>query len=75
MEDLIIQKILEVNLIKVEKSFRNDIPMKYYYDFILEDIDEPLMIIFDYKLEDDLVGSKVNYKINEDLEITHFGIM
>ena len=69
------KKILEVKLIKVEKSFRAGSTPLYYYNFILEGIDEPLMIQLENPLEHGLVGRKISYFLNEEYEVSEFEIL
>jgi hypothetical protein len=75
MGKLITKKILEVKLMKVEKSFRNDIHPKYYYNFLLEDIEDPLVVEHNKPLEPGLVGCKLKYKLNENFEVSEFNII
>jgi hypothetical protein len=75
MGKLITKKILEVKLMKVEKSFRNDIHPKYYYNFLLEDIEDPLVVEVSKALEPGLVGCKLKYKLNENFEVSEFNII
>ena len=68
------KQIMEVKLIKVEKSFRvGAIPM-YYYNFTLEGFDEPLLVPLDHQLEPGLVGQKISYYLNEEYEVSEFTI-
>jgi hypothetical protein len=71
----ITKKILEVKLIKVEKSFRAGSVPKYYYNFILEDFDEPLLVEVLNALEPGLVGRKIVYYLNEEFEVSEFDII
>ena len=69
------KKILEVKLMKVEKSFRPGVEPKYYYNFLLEDIEEFLVVEYNKLLEPGLVGNKLKYKLNENFEVTEFDII
>ena len=75
MGRLITKKILEVKLIKVEKSFRADIQPKYYYNFLLEGIEEPVVVEVLNVLEPGMVGHKLQYRLNENFEISEFDII
>lgn len=69
------KKILEVMLIKVEKSFRAGASPIYYYNFTLEGIDEPLLIQLPNPLEPGLVGRKISYNLNSEHEVSEFEIL
>jgi len=69
------KKILEVMLIKVEKSFRAGVSPIYYYNFTLEGIDEPLLIQLPNPLEPGLVGRKISFNLNEEHEVSEFEIL
>jgi hypothetical protein len=69
------KEILEVKLIKVEKSFRAGSTPIYYYNFILEGFDEPLLVPLDHQLEPGLVGNKISYYLNEEYEVSEFTIV
>ena len=69
------KKILEVKLIKVEKSFRAGSSPKYYYNFILEGFEEPLLLELDNPLEPGLIGRKISYYLNEEYEVSEFTIV
>ena len=75
MEKLITKKILEVKLMKVEKSFRPGFEPKYYYNFLLEGIEEPIIVEVNNVLEPGLVGNKLKYKLNENFEVIEFDII
>ena len=69
------KKIVEVKLIKVEKSFRDGSRPVYYYNFILEGIDEPLLIQLENVLEPGLVGRKISFNLNSEHEVSEFEIL
>lgn len=75
MGKLITKKILEVKLMKVEKSFRADVQPKYYYNFLLEGIDDPLVVEVAQVLEPGMVGNKLKYRLNENFEVLEFEII
>lgn len=72
---LIKKKILEVKLIKVEKTFNGGAKPKYYYNFILEGIEEPLLVPLENELEPGMVGRKINYNLNQEFEVSNFTIV
>lgn len=65
-------KILDCKLIKVEKLYNQTKPHKLFYNLILEDIDEPLLIETEHPLEAGLVGHKIKYKLNAENEVSDF---
>lgn len=69
------KKITEVKLIKVEKTFKAGAKPIYYYNFILEGIDEPLLIQLENPLEPGLVGRKISFNLNEEHEVSEFEIL
>ena len=69
------KKILEVKLIKVEKSFRAGSVPKYYYNFTLEGFEEPLLIELEKQLEPGLVGNHISYYLNEEFDVSEFDIV
>lgn len=75
MEKLITKKILEVKLMKVEKSFRPGFEPKYYYNFLLEGIEDPIVVEVNNVLEPGLVGNKLKYRLNENFEVLEFDII
>lgn len=75
MGKLITKKILEVKLMKVEKSFREGIQPKYYYNFLLEGIEDPVVVEVNNVLEPGMVGNKLKYRLNENFDILEFDII
>jgi hypothetical protein len=65
-------KILDCKLIKVEKLYNQTKPHKLFYNLILEDFDEPLLIETEQQLESGLIGHKIKYKLNENNEVSEF---
>jgi hypothetical protein len=65
-------KILDCKLIKVEKLYNQVKPHKLFYNLILEDIDEPLLVETVLPLEPNVVGHKIKYKLNADNEVSDF---
>lgn len=65
-------KILDCKLIKVEKLYNQTKPNKLFYNLILEDIDEPLLIETTIPFEPGLVGHKIKYKLNAENEVSDF---
>lgn len=65
--------IIKLELIKVDKSFRQDIPTRYHYSITFDGIDEPLIINdLDQPLTSQMVGHKIRYKLNEANEVSEF---
>jgi transcription initiation factor IIE alpha subunit len=75
MANSITKKILDVKLIKVEKSYRNDIIPTYYYYFTLEEIEEPLLVQVNAPIKEVLIGKTITYYINADFEVSEFNII
>ena len=75
MGKLITKKILEVKLMKVEKSFRDGVQLKYYYNFLLEDIEDPVVVEVNNVLEPGMVGQKLKYRLNENFDVLEFDII
>lgn len=75
MGKLITKKILEVKLMKVEKSFRDGVQPKYYYNFLLEGIEDPVIVEVYNVLEPGMVGHKLQYRLNENFEVSEFDII
>jgi|694.fasta_scaffold16834_13 hypothetical protein len=75
MGKLITKKILEVKLMKVEKSFRDGVQPKYYYNFLLEDIEDPVVVEVNNVLEPGMVGQKLKYRLNENFDVLEFDII
>jgi hypothetical protein len=65
-------KILDCKLIKVEKLYNQTKPHKLFYNLILEDIDEPLLVETVLPLEHNVVGHKIKYKLNAENEVSDF---
>lgn len=74
MGKAITKKILDVKLLKVEKTFNNNLPTKYFYNLTLEGIDEPQVLEVTDTLDNSLVGLNIKYYINENFEISNFEI-
>lgn len=68
-------KILDCKLIKVEKLYNQTKPSKFFYNLILEDIEEPLLVETEHPLETGLVGHKIKYKLNAENEVSEFEFM
>ena len=68
-------KILDCKLIKVEKLYNQTRPSKFFYNLILEDIEEPLLVETEHPLEPGLVGHKIKYKLNDENEVSEFEFM
>jgi hypothetical protein len=75
MAKSITKKIEKVELIKIEKSYRHGVPQKYFYNFIFEGIDEPLLVINDEPIPSQMVGHKIKYKLNEENMVSEFELM
>jgi hypothetical protein len=75
MGKLISNKINEVKLIKVEKSFRAGIQPKYFYNFHLEGIEDPLVVEVLQVLEPGMVGKTIQYQLNETFDVLEFEIV
>ena len=75
MGKLITKKILEVKLMKVEKSFRDGVQPKYYYNFLLEGIEDPVIVEVNDVLEPGMVGHKLSYRLNENFDVLEFDII
>lgn len=75
MGKAITKKILDVKLLKVEKTFNNNLPTKYFYNLTLEGIDEPQVLEVTDTLDNSLVGLNIKYYINENFEISNFEII
>ena len=65
-------KILDCKLIKVEKLYNQVKPNKLFYNLILEDMDEPLLIETEEPIQPDLIGQNIKYKLNELNEVSEF---
>jgi hypothetical protein len=65
-------KILDCKLIKVEKLFNQTKPSKFFYNLILEEMNEPLLIESDETIQPGLIGHKIKYKLNQDNEVSEF---
>ena len=65
-------KILDCKLIKVEKLFNQTKPHKLFYNLILEEMDEPLLLETNEAIQPDLIGHKIKYKLNEENEVSEF---
>ena len=65
-------KILDCKLIKVEKKYNQVKPGKFFYNLLLEDIDEPLLVETEQALPEGLVGLKIKYKLNAENEVSDF---
>lgn len=65
-------KILDCKLIKVEKLYNQTRPHKLFYNLILEDFNEPLLLETEHPLEPGIVGHKIKYKLNENNEVSEF---
>lgn len=74
MGKAITKKILDVKLLKVEKTFNNNLPTKYFYNLTLEGIDEPQVLEVTDTLDNSLIGLNIKYYINENFEISNFEI-
>lgn len=68
-------KILKFELIKVEKKYNSFHPTKFYYNIILEDIDENILFESEELLNYDLTGQSIKYKLNTDNEVTSFELI
>jgi hypothetical protein len=65
-------KILDCKLIKVEKLYNNRKPSKFFYNLILEGIDEPLLLETEFGLETNIIGHRIKYKLNSENEVSEF---
>jgi hypothetical protein len=68
-------KITDCKLIKVEKLYNQVRPNKFFYNLILEGIDEPLLIETESQFDIDLTGAKIKYKLNEENEVSEFELL
>lgn len=65
------KKITTFELIKVEKRF-NGARQKYFYNLGLDGIEGFLLLESEEKITDNLVGLKIQYKLNEDNIVVDF---
>lgn len=65
-------KILDCKLIKVEKLYNQTKPHKLFYNLILEDVEEPLLLETEQPIHLDLIGQKIKYKLNAENEVSEF---
>jgi hypothetical protein len=71
----ITKKILDVKLIKVEKTFNNHKLPKYFYNLFLEGIEEPIVLELTETIDSSIIGNKIKYYLNENFEISEFDII
>jgi hypothetical protein len=65
MKKQIKKKIENVELIKVEKNYRAGSLPIYYYNLYLQEIEEPLLLVLEFQLdENDLNGKTIKYFVN-----------
>lgn len=65
-------KILDCKLIKVEKLYNQTKPHKLFYNLILEEMDEPLLLETSTPIQPGLIGHKIKYKLNAENEVSEF---
>lgn len=75
MGKAITKKILDVKLVKVEKTFNNNKLPKYFYNLFLEGIEEPVILELEDTIDNSIIGSKIKYYLNENFEISDFDII
>lgn len=68
--------IEEITLIKVEKKYNSNEKNGYFYNIKVSGIDELLLLATTEILNNSIVGSNIQYKLNKDTgEITDFDIV
>jgi hypothetical protein len=73
---IITNKITKLELLKIDKSFRADIPTRYHYSITFDGIDEVLIVNdLDNPLTSQMVGHHISYNLNENNEITQFDLI
>ena len=65
-------KVIDCKLIKVEKLFNQTKPHKLFYNLILEDVEEPLLLETEQPIHPYLIGQKIKYKLNAENEVSEF---
>jgi hypothetical protein len=69
------KKIENIELVKVQNTYGAGNKPSYFYNFYLEDIDEPLLVSnVDKPVTHDLIGKEIKYKLNKDNEVIDFDI-
>jgi hypothetical protein len=71
----ITKEILDIKLVKVEKTFNNDKKPKYFYNLYLQGIEEPVILELEDTIDNSIVGSKIKYYLNESFEISEFELI
>jgi len=73
MKKQIKKKIEKVELIKVEKNYRAGSLPTYYYNLYLQEIEEPLLLVLEFQLdENDLNGKTIKYYVNGEGLVSEF---
>lgn len=68
-------KVLDCILIKVEKLFNQSSRERYYYNLVLEGMEEPLLVLNEKFIGSDIIGKNITYKLNKENEIFEFDIV
>ena len=73
MKKQVKKKIEKIELIKVEKTYRPGIQPSYYYNLYLQEIEEPLLLVLEFQLnENDLNGKTIKYSVNGEGLVSEF---
>jgi len=67
-------KINNIELVKIEKPVNKNIPYKYFYNLLLEGIDDNLVIETHLRINsDELIGCSIKYELDKNTnEVSKF---
>lgn len=68
-------KIENLELLKIEKTYRAGNKPKFYYNLTLENIEEPLLLIIEENISNSLIGQKIKYILNDDNIVSDFELL
>ena len=68
-------KILDIKLVKIQKTFNRNLPVKYFYNLQLENFEEPILFEIEETLDNSLIGKSIKYHLDENYEVSEFEII
>lgn len=68
-------KVLDCVLIKVEKLFNQSSRERFYYNLVLDGMEEPLLVLSDKLIGSDIIEKNITYRLNKENEVFEFDIV
>lgn len=68
-------KVLDCVLIKVERLYNQATKERFFYNLVVEGMEEPLLVLSDKLISSDIIEKNITYKLNKENEVFEFDIV